>query len=273
MNFHQNTIAHVTSITLNVKDMATQVDFYTHMLGLEVAQMTADETILNIGQGGHQLILKQLVDGRKASVTEAGLFHIALLLPDEVAVGRLLRHLLEQQVVVSGGDHLVSQAIYFADPEGNGIEVYADRDSETWSWEGNQVVMDTLALDGDRLLQISNGTRWEGMPNDAKIGHLHLKTSDVTASMLFFKQFGFVPVAKLPGGVFMSDASYHHHIAVNTWQSRQVRHDAATTYGLASFNIMSAERGVETLTTPDGIEMTVNQGHANRSSLEHDLTV
>lgn len=263
MNFHQNRISHVTRVTLNVKNLEAQVDFYTHVVGLDVAESTNEEVILNIGQSGHQLVLRQLKNGREPERTEAGLFHIALLLPNDVQVGSLLHHLLAQQVVVSGGDHIVSQAIYFADPEGNGIEVYADRDSDTWTWQGNQVVMDTLPLDGNRLLTISNEKRWAGMPQEAKIGHLHLKTSDVKASMEFYEQYGFKPVAKLPGAVFMSDQGYHHHIAVNTWQSHQVNKDAETTYGLAHFNIISPHHDEEIVTTPDGITMTINQNSEN----------
>lgn len=258
MNFHQNHFAHVSQIVLNVKDLKQQVEFYTEIVGLEPSTVTEEQAVLNIGGNGDQLILKSLTNGRHASVSEAGLFHVALLLPDEVQVGRLLRHLLKHQVMVSGGDHIVSQAIYFNDPEGNGIEVYADRDAASWTWQGNQVVMDTLELDGNRLLEIAGNTLWQGMPYDAKIGHLHLKTHDVEASAEFYQQFTFKRVAEMPRAVFMSDGTYHHHIAVNAWQSRYVRRNVPETYGLVAFNLVSDALNQDTVITPEGLEMTIN---------------
>ncbi|UXR74363.1 MULTISPECIES: VOC family protein [unclassified Staphylococcus] len=261
MNFHQRHLAHVSRITLNVKDLKRQVQFYTEVLGLEVSHMTDEQAILNIGESGHQLVLKALENGRDAEISEAGLFHVALLLPDETDVGRLLRHLLQYQIHVSGGDHLVSQAIYFTDLEGNGIEVYADRDADTWSWQSDQVVMDTLELDGNRLLKIAGDRAWHGMPKEAKIGHLHLKTNDVKTSAAFYKQFTLKKVAQLPSAVFMSDGTYHHHIAVNAWQSRKVLQDAEKTYGLVSFNMVSDALEPRVVTTPEGLEMTINVIH------------
>ncbi|UXR78774.1 MULTISPECIES: VOC family protein [unclassified Staphylococcus] len=258
MNFHQNHFAHVSRIVLNVNDIKQQVKFYTEVVGLEPSVVTDEQAVLNIGRNGHQLILRALKNGRHASVSEAGLFHVAILLPDKRQVGQLLHHLLKHQVMVSGGDHIVSQAIYFNDPEGNGIEVYADRDSATWTWQGDQVVMDTLELDGNRLLEIAGDTLWQGMPNDAKIGHLHLKSHDVEGSSEFYQQFTFKRVAQMPRAVFMSDGTYHHHLAVNAWQSKNVRQNIRETYGLVAFNLVSDALDQDTVITPEGFEMTIN---------------
>ncbi|WP_412519082.1 VOC family protein [Staphylococcus simulans] len=255
MNFHQSTIKHVNRIEINVADIKRQTDFYHHILGLKVMTSTSTQTVLAVGEDGHEVVLKQLDNGRFASKTEAGLFHIAFLLSDVTQLGALIKHLSDEKVPIAGGDHLVSEAIYFNDLEGNGIEVYIDRPSESWQWQNELVVMDTLQLDVPRILAEAGETKWEDMPAKAKIGHLHLKTHDLSASSEFYLQLGF----QIASALFLSDQKYHHHLAINTWQSNQPLKDAENTYGLTAFNIVDANKNIEKHKTPEGLNLTINQ--------------
>lgn len=257
MNFHQSTIKHVNRIEINVADIKRQTDFYHHILGFKVVSSTPTRTVLAVGTDGHEVVLKQLNNGRFASKTEAGLFHIAFLLSDVKQLGALIKHLSDEKIPIAGGDHLVSEAIYFNDLEGNGIEVYIDRPSELWQWQNELVVMDTLQLDVTRILAETKDTKWEGMPADAKIGHLHLKTHDLSASSEFYLQLGFQVASALPQALFLSDQKYHHHIAINTWQSNQPLKDAENTYGLTAFNIVDTNKGMEKYKTPEGLNLSV----------------
>ena len=152
MSFHDNQSIQVTSITLNVADLAKMTTFYTQILGLSIKSESNRDVTFNIGSGGHTLTLQEVKDGRRPSIRESGLFHIALLLPNRQDLGNFLYHAASLGVQIGGGDHLVSEALYFDDPEGNGIEIYADRPKENWLWEDNKVNMDTLAVDVDDLV-------------------------------------------------------------------------------------------------------------------------
>lgn len=257
MNFHQSTIKHVNRIEMNVLDIKRQTDFYHHILGFKVMSSTPNQTVLGVGADGHEVVLKQLNNGRFASKTESGLFHIAFLLSDVTQLGALIKHLSDEKVPIAGGDHLVSEAIYLNDLEGNGIEVYIDRPSELWQWQNEFVVMDTLQLDVPRILAEAGDSKWEGMPASAKIGHLHLKTHDLNASSEFYLQLGFQVTSALTQALFLSDQKYHHHIAVNTWQSNRPLKDAENTYGLTAFNIVDANKDMKKYKTPEGLNLSV----------------
>lgn len=226
---------------------------------MPIQSQTDHQAVLSVGNEGDALVLKQLENGRHASVQEAGLFHIAFLLDGVTQLGAFIKHIAAKRIPIGGGDHLVSEAVYFNDPEGNGIEVYIDRASDTWQWRDGLVKMDTLQLDVDHILERSGDTTWEGMGQGARIGHLHLKTNDLEAARTFYGDIAFKVVSTFPKAYFMSDQQYHHHIAVNMWQSNQVRQEAATTYGLAEFNIVSPNSASNRLTTPEGLTLTINQ--------------
>ena len=145
--FHSSEATQVTNITLNVKDLNTMTDFYSNVLGFTINKQTEQQTIFYIGKHGHTLTLNRLIDGRQPGFREAGLFHIAYLLPSRVDLANFLYHTSQLNIAVGGGDHLVSEALYFNDPEGNGIEVYQDRPDEGWQWSDGFVKMDTLQVD------------------------------------------------------------------------------------------------------------------------------
>ncbi len=148
-----------------------------------------------------------------------GLYHFAILLPDRASLGALLAHLDRSGVAFGGGDHLVSEALYLADPDGLGIEVYADRPRESWRARRGELVMTTEAIDADGLLREAAGRAWEGMPPGTRIGHVHLSVGDLTEAEAFYhRALGFDKVVwSYPGALFFSAGGYHHHLGTNTW--------------------------------------------------------
>ncbi len=148
-----------------------------------------------------------------------GLYHYAILLPDRAALGRLLRHLTAIGERAGTSDHFVSEAIYLTDPDGLGIEVYADRPRSAWRHEGHELTMTTVALDVEDLLHAAGDERWAGMPEGTVIGHVHLFVGDLEQAAVFYHVgLGLDKVVwSYPGALFLSAGGYHHHLGTNTW--------------------------------------------------------
>jgi catechol 2,3-dioxygenase len=151
-----------------------------------------------------------------------GLYHFAILLPDRAALGRFLAHLARIGVRLGASDHLVSEALYLRDPDGLGIEVYADRPRSTWRWTNGELAMATEPLDSASVIAAGGGEPWTGMPGGTVMGHLHLHVGDIdTASRFYHAALGLDPtVWSYPGALFLSAGGYHHHLGVNTWAGR-----------------------------------------------------
>jgi catechol 2,3-dioxygenase len=178
------------------------------------------------------------VAGRQA----AGLFHTAFLLPERADLAAWLRHVAGLRVPLQGAsDHLVSEAIYLADPEDNGIEVYWDRPSDKWIWRDGMVQMDTLRLDLDNLAGTAKDRRWSGLPEDSCIGHVHLQVGALEPAESFYAGLlGFEVTCRYPGATFFGSGGYHHHIGTNTWNSGGAPVRQAGAAGLASLELIPA---------------------------------
>src|ERR1700730_15941308 len=151
-----NTSWPLRRVALRVQNLARSIEYYTQF-GLSVVRDESGQENGTVGLGvGTQevLQLRHLAQGRPRQRRSAGLYHFALLLPDDTELGSFLQHCIEQRIPIAGAsDHLVSQALYLSDPEGNGIEVYAYRPREGWQFNQGSLVMDTLPLNIDNLLQ------------------------------------------------------------------------------------------------------------------------
>lgn len=259
MKFHNNNIIHVNRVVINVNDIERQTNFYHKVLGMPIKTESDQQTILTVGTMGHEVVLNQLENGRTANTKEAGLFHIAFLLDSVEQLGAFIKHISMYHIPIRGGDHIVSQAVYFNDAEGNGIEIYVDSDDSEWQWKENLVKMDTLPLNVEGILENAQDSTWEGMHNHAQIGHLHLKTNDIEEGRAFYNELGFNVVSTLPQALFLSDQRYHHHLAINMWQSNQKRIDALNTYGLSAFNLVIPNEDEHQLETPEGLHLTINK--------------
>ncbi len=240
------------NLTLKVLNLERQLEFYKSF-GFQLFKTGNRSARLRAGEGA-ELRLVQLAAGKSRPPKTAGLFHFALLLPDRTALGAFVRQASgEDFYFVGAADHLVSEALYFSDPEGNGIEVYADRPREKWEWNDGAITMDTLPLDLKELASLS-GPQWTGFPSGTRLGHMHLTVSDLDASQEFYESLGLKLTSDWGPFRFFSWAGYHHHLAINLVAGRNagiVRPDVA---GLHSFSVEGEPISV-VKTDPNGILM------------------
>jgi catechol 2,3-dioxygenase len=210
----------IGAVTLAVRDLARVEAFYREVIGLERIAADATSVLLGAGDTGFLRLLHR-PEAAPDDPATAGLFHTAFLLPSRSDLGAWLAHAGRSHTPLDGAaDHLVSEALYLTDPEGNGVEVYADRPRTSWRWTNGRVQMATLSLDFAGLLAAA-APAWSGAPPGTRIGHVHLRVGDVDEAVQFWTgQIGLELVAGLPGAAFLSSGGYHHHIAVNTWRSR-----------------------------------------------------
>jgi catechol 2,3-dioxygenase len=148
-----------------------------------------------------------------------GLYHYAILLPDRAALGRFVSHLSRAGFRAGASDHLVSEALYLSDPDGLGIEVYADRPRSQWEWREGELVMATNPLDLHSLMEAGGDGIWSGMPAGTRVGHVHLHVGALAEGDAFYQHaLGLTPTARsYPGALFLSAGGYHHHLGINTW--------------------------------------------------------
>ena len=213
------------AVTLNVADLDGMAAYYRDGVGLDL--LSADGPRVVLGRpGAPVVVLEQTPELRHAAPREAGLFHTAILFDSRAALAAAVYAVARRPSgrFAGSSDHHVSQAFYFDDPEGNGVELYWDRDRSQWSWVHGQVEMGTVFLDPNRYLQ-ENLTD-EGIEGpiggDVRVGHVHLSVGDVeTAHDFYVGRLGFDQTTAMPGqAVFVSAGGYHHHMAMNVWNSR-----------------------------------------------------
>ncbi|MBZ0144632.1 MAG: VOC family protein, partial [Rhodocyclaceae bacterium] len=157
------------------------------------------------------------------------LFHFAILLPDRPALGRFVRHLADLGVGAGAGDHLVSEAFYLSDPDGLGVEVYADRPREVWRRTGRELMMATDPVDVAAVAAAGSEGPWTGMPEGTTMGHVHLHVGDLDLAARFYSEaLGFDrTVWSYPGALFLAAGGYHHHLGTNVWAGAGARPPAA----------------------------------------------
>jgi catechol 2,3-dioxygenase len=212
---------HLGRVRLQVADLDRSTAFYENVLGLRSLTRTVD----TVGLGPHgedrEIVhLHQLSSARPVPRRGLlGLYHFAILLPNRAALGRFVAHLAEIGHYAGMSDHFVSEAIYLTDPDGLGIEVYADRPRNAWKYDERQLYMTTNHLNVDDLIAAAGGEGWSGMPPGTVLGHVHLYVGDIDKAEAFYHDaLGFDKVVwSYPGALFMSAGGYHHHLGTNTW--------------------------------------------------------
>ncbi len=212
-------------VTLDVGDLTGMTAFYRDVLTLQV--LAEEGPVVTLGRGSAPLVvLRHSPRLRHATPGSAGLFHTAILFPTQAELAAVLASVAQQapQRFTGSADHLVSQAFYLDDPEGNGVELYWDRDRTRWSWVHGRVEMDTIYLDPRAFLREHLTPEALETPGtgDAVVGHVHLSVGDVrTAKEFYVDRLGFDITAELGGqALFVSAGGYHHHMAMNVWRSR-----------------------------------------------------
>ncbi len=208
-------------VVLQVADLERSRAFYARMLGLD--SLTSSEGHARLGVLGSAETLLELVERPGvqpvAPRDRLGLFHFAVRVPDRAALAGFARHLGGLGIPVGMSDHAVSEAFYLSDPDGLGIEVYADRPRGQWRKSRNQLVMTTEPLDLGDLLAQAGSESWSGMPTGTDMGHIHLHVGDLQLATRFYHQgLGLDKVVwDYPGALFLSAGGYHHHVGINTW--------------------------------------------------------
>lgn len=229
-------------VSLLVRDLDLVSAFYQRVIGL--APVTTGADFAHLGAGGKVLLeLRRDKAAAASSPREAGLFHTAFLVPTRNDLARWLLHVASTGGRIQGAsDHIVSEAIYLADPEGNGIEVYSDKAPEAWTWQSGTVEMATDHLDLDGLVAGVDPGRWSGLPEGSCVGHVHLRVGAIPQAEAFYQEtLGLNLTARYPGGSFYASGGYHHHVATNIWNSRGAGPRPRPSTGLDRFEILAGD--------------------------------
>jgi catechol 2,3-dioxygenase len=266
------------AVRLAVADLDGTRAFYERTIGLRPSEPVDEVTALGAnGTPVVELLQSPQAPPRPAGTT--GLFHLAILVPSRLELARSLRRVVRSGWSLTGAsDHLVSEALYLSDPEGNGIEVYRDRPREEWRYAGGQLQMSTLPLDLQGLAaELGDGGEGEdGVAAGTRIGHVHLNVADLDQAERFYHgALGLdVTVRGYPGALFVASGAYHHHVGLNTWAGEGAPPPPPGTRGLCRFELVAddeaelerverglAETGVEGMRVGEGIETADPSGN------------
>lgn len=237
----------VGRVALTVHDLDMVVEFYRRVIGLHRIPSAGGATLL--GAGGRALLeLRPDPVARRSSPREAGLFHTAFLLPNRAALAAWFRHAAAiGQIIGGASDHDVSEALYLSDPEGNGVEIYADRPAEAWRRSGSTIHMPSHPLDLAALMAADDRRAWNGLAA-ATIGHVHLQVGSIPQAERFYAdELGLGITARYPGGTFYAGAGYHHHLATNVWNSHGAPPRDSPVTGLAALELLLSPADIRSL--------------------------
>ena len=266
--------AGIGRVRLRVADLERSLGFYRDLLGMHVAAADGPRLELSAGAGGRTLVILEEQPGIARGGRRLGLYHFAVLVPNRRELARLLRRLLAAGWPLHGGsDHGVSEALYLDDPDGNGVELYADRPRERWPVEDGRLAMFTRPLDAAGVL--AELEREPERPEEPAldpgtiIGHTHLHVSDLGRAEAFYADLlGFdVTVRGYPGALFLSAGGYHHHLGANTWLGPAAARQTEDAAGLIDWELRlpgpdaghTAGR-LETHLRSRGVEVTASGG-------------
>lgn len=235
--YHQQYNMYIKSVTLNVKDLNKSRQFYTSVLGLRIVNET--QSRLELGANKDEVLLTLNEVKNATSGHREGLYHLAFLFPSKVALANTFIHMVEQHYPFAGAaDHGVSEALYLQDPDGNGIELYYDRDVKDWPVKDGHLDMYTKMIDLDALIKTAT-IKFDTVDPATIIGHVHLKTNSISEMFEFYVDLiGFqMMVVYGKEAIFIADAKYHHHLGINTWEKPLDAHDP-NQVGLQEMNLI-----------------------------------
>lgn len=229
----------LAGLTLRVRDLEQQLAFYRDLLGFSVTSQDKRGVVLSLADRAFELALVHQPKAPLRPKPSIGLYHFALLLPDRKSLAAIFRRLVEAQYSRFQGasDHIVSEALYLSDPEGNGIELYRDRPQEDWPRLDGELAMVSQALDLDTLLLDSPVSAT--LDPKTRFGHLHLHVQDLDQAEMFFTALGMqVTQRSYPGARFLAADGYHHHVGTNLWAHSRKAPTEAT--GLLEYHLQLA---------------------------------
>ncbi|PYY61693.1 VOC family protein [Curtobacterium sp. MCSS17_011] len=234
------------AVTLRVADLDAMIRYYRD--GVRLSLLSHDGGVAVLGRGSTPIVVLEHAPAmRHAGPREAGLFHTAILFDTRADLAAALYSVATQYPAgfTGSADHLVSNAFYFTDPEGNGVELYWDRDRTEWSWTHGMVDMDTKYVDPNAFLRshLTQDALDTAAARPGKVGHVHLSVGDVaTARSFYVDTLGFETTAGFGEALFVSAGGYHHHMAMNTWNSRGAgRRQLALGLGLVRIEVPAAD--------------------------------
>lgn len=230
-------------VTLVVRDLQAVARYYQEAIGLH--PMGSERDTAYLGDGSTVLLALHRRDVDLEPIGFAGLFHTAFLLPTQSDLYRWISHAVVSGVRLEGAsDHKVSEAVYLTDPEGNGIEIYADRPPATWRWKYGKVAMSTDPLDIGEIIRAAGPSSPHALrvPRGTIVGHVHLRVGGIAEAEIFYRDvMGLEVTSRYPGGTFYATGGYHHHIATNIWRSRNAPKRSGITTGLSSFELVARD--------------------------------
>lgn len=234
------------AVTLRVADLDAMIRYYRG--GVRLSLLSHDGGVAVLGRGSTPIVILEHAPAMQhAGPREAGLFHTAILFDTRADLAAALYSVATQYPASFTGsaDHLVSNAFYFTDPEGNGVELYWDRDRTEWSWTHGVIDMDTKYVDPNAFLQshLTEDALETAAARPGKVGHVHLSVGDVaTARSFYVDTLGFETTAGFGEALFVSAGGYHHHMAMNTWNSRGAgRRQQALGLGLVRIEVPAVD--------------------------------
>lgn len=234
-------------VKLKVRNLERSAQFYRDVVGLRILRQ--DSNAVHFTADGKTVLL--ILESHPQSVilpqrTTTGLYHFAILLPSRKHLGLALKNLIQAQIQIGQADHLVSEALYISDPEGNGIEIYRDRPRDTWKRDAQgNYAMATDPIDWEGLLEEAGDDAWTGLPPETKIGHVHLHVSDLQSSNEFYTRLlGFDIVGNYAGfsALFVSAGGYHHHLGLNIWAGAGAPNPPVHAAGLDYYTVVLPNR-------------------------------
>lgn len=251
-------------IQLTISNLERAVTFYRESIGLYLLERSAG--LASLGVPERELV--RLIERPEARRTarRTGLYHFALRVPTRNDLGQVLRHLVSRNVRLTGGaDHLVSEALYLDDPDGNGIEIYRDRPRDEWPISDGRPQMDTLPLDYEGLLANSGSTAGDRfhLPEESDMGHMHLHVAHLPEAVAFYREVLGFDLQMMFGAMaaFLAVGGYHHHIGLNTWAGIGALPPPENAIGMQDFVI--------NLPTDDALMQLVQRLRDARHAFEH----
>lgn len=249
MHFHEKPNTYVTNVEIKVSDLQRSIAYYQEVIGFKILHQESHKATLTADGKIALLTIVQPETVEEKTRFTTGLYHFALLLPTRRDLANVISHFHKNGVYFGASDHDVSEALYLSDPDKNGIEIYADRPENTWTWHSNQVHMVTEPLNVQSILAEGNNT-WSGLPAGTVMGHIHLSVSSLTEAEEFYtKGLGFDIVTRYGAqALFISTGRYHHHIGLNTWYSENAPKLGEHQVGLKTFSLrLDNEQQVATM--------------------------
>jgi catechol 2,3-dioxygenase len=238
--------AHIGRVRLRVADLGRALAFYRDLLGLELERDDGGRVTLapQSATGQRELIVLEERPGigrRPVRPRTTGLYHVALLVPSRRELGRALLGLGEANYPLRGmADHAVSESLYLDDPDGNGLEIYADRPRAEWPIEDGvvQMTVDPMDVDGVIAAGREGPAGWSGLPGATVVGHVHLTVSRMDRALAFYRDvIGFDVMMKIPSLTAVSAGGYHHHLNLNTWAGEGAPPDSEQVAGLLGWEL------------------------------------